>query len=278
MAGCSKPSIAVKRPGLVPGRFIHLSGASAMKLHLLFPTLLLAAFAYAAPPDNPDPAQPPSLRGAWRAYVSRSDVIVARTDTRYVFGNMGWALLTPNGPVHQDRYQIHDAKLYLYPNPESVPEGFDPKTSALVATLDVLPDGTVRAFSIPDPTQPDRAIRCEREPSLPDLSPQSLAGSYTIVQRRLGSDDTHEAPYTLTLTDQKTYTLAGKVPQGAPYATGTYDIQGPLLSLTPAAPSQGFWDNPTFFPHGGDLVLDNPEYSVHLIPKSGQSIVVPAKP
>lgn len=164
-----------------------------MKRHLLLPALLLAAFVHAAPPDNPDPAQPPSLRGAWRAYVSRSDVIVARTDTRYVFGNMGWALLPPNGPVHQDRYQIHDGKLYLYPNPKSVPEGFDPKTSALVATLDLLPDGTVRAFSLPDPTQPGRAIRCEREPSLPELSPQSLAGSYTIVQRRLGTDDTRGA-------------------------------------------------------------------------------------
>lgn len=249
-----------------------------MKRHLLLPTLLLAAFVHAAPPDNPDPAQPPSLRGAWRAYVSRSDVIVARTDTRYVFGNMGWALLTPNGPVHQDRYQIHDGKLYLYPNPKSVPEGFDPKTSALVATLDLLPDGTVRAFSLLDPTQPGRAIRCEREPSLPELSPQSLAGSYKIVQRRLGTDDTHEAPYTLTLTDQKTYTLAGEIPQGATYVTGTYAIKGPSLTLTPAAPSQGFWDNPTFFPHGEVLVLDNPDYSVHLIPQDGQSIVVPEEP
>ena len=220
-----------------------------MRRHLLLPLLLLAALAHAAPPSDPDPAQPPSLRGAWRAYVTRSDVIVARTDTRYVFGNVGWAL------------------------PDSLPEGLDPQHSALVATLELSPDGTVQAFILPDPIQNDRAIRCEREPAPPELSPRALAGDYAIVQRRPGAADTREAPYTLTLTDRNTYLLTGKLPHNAPYATGTYAIRGASLTLTPAAPSQGLWDNPSFFPHDGALILNDPAHSVRLLPKDNQPLL-----
>ncbi len=244
-----------------------------MRRHFLLPLLLLAALAHAAPPSDPAPAQPPSLRGAWRAYVTRSDVIVARTDTRYVFGNVGWALLTPSGPTHQDRYRIHDGKLYLYPAPDSLPEGLDPQHSALVATLELSPDGTVQAFILPDSVQAGRAIRCEREPAPPELSPRALAGDYAIVQRRLGAADTREAPYTLTLTDRNTYLLTGKLPHNAPYATGTYAIRGASLTLTPAAPSQGLWDNPSFFPHDGALILNDPAHSVRLLPKDNQPLL-----
>ena len=150
------------------------------------------------------------------------------------------------------------------PPPSSPPSTFSPTAPS-------------EPFRFPTPPSPDVPSVVSASPPSPSFLrnpwPDPIQSSNAA-----SAPTTHEAPYTLTLTDQKTYTLAGEIPQGATYVTGTYAIQGSLLTLTPAAPSQGFWDNPTFFPHGEVLVLDNPDYSVHLIPQDGQSIVVPEEP
>ena len=44
----------------------------------------------------------PSLKGTWRAYVTTQGVVTGRTDTRYVFGDLGWAIRDATGTRRSD--------------------------------------------------------------------------------------------------------------------------------------------------------------------------------
>ena len=78
----------------------------------------------------------PSLKGTWRAYVTTQGVVTGRTDTRYVFGDLGWAIRDATGTRPQDWYRAEDGKLLLRPAADAFPAGFDAADAALTATLE----------------------------------------------------------------------------------------------------------------------------------------------
>ncbi len=204
----------------------------------------------------------PSLKGTWRAYVTTQGVVTGRTDTRYVFGDLGWAIRDATGTRPQDWYRAEDGKLLLRPAADAFPAGFDAADAALTATLEKGADAFV--FSMPGTNR--HALRFEREATRPALSAEAVAGRYRLEQRRLGSDERRDAPFTVNLADDGTYRLESLPPLTTPYATGRYEVRDDTLTLIPAAPSGGFWDKPTFFPYHGTLVYESRTVAARLIP------------
>ena len=204
----------------------------------------------------------PSLKGSWRAYVTTQGVVTGRTDTRYVFGDLGWAIRDASGTHPQDWYRAEDGKLLLRPAADAFPAGFDATDAALTATLE---KGT-GAFVFSAPGTNRHALRFEREETRPELSAEAVVGRYRLEQRRLGSDERRDAPFTVNLAADGTYRLESIPPVTAPYATGRYEVRDDTLTLIPAPPSGGLWDKPTFFPYHGTLVYESRSAAVRLIP------------
>lgn len=204
----------------------------------------------------------PSLKGTWRAYVTTQGIVTGRTDTRYVFGDLGWAIRDATGAHPQDWYRVEDGKLLLRPAADAFPAGFDAADAALTFTL----EKDASAFGLSMPGTNRHALRFEREETRPELSAKDVTGRYRLEQRRLGSDERRDAPFTVNLAADGTYRLESLPPVTAPYATGRYEVRDDTLTLIPATPSGGLWDKPTFFPYHGTLVYESRSAAVRLIP------------
>ena len=129
----------------------------------------------------------PSLKGTWRAYVTTQGVVTGRTDTRYVFGDLGWAIRDATGTRPQDWYRAEDGKLLLRPAADAFPAGFDAADAALTATLEKGADAFV--FSMPGASR--HALRFEREAARPALSAalDRLIGHLTAYREALDRED-----------------------------------------------------------------------------------------
>ena len=236
-----------------------------MRTHLLAALLALAPLLPAQTPGQAAPSPQkaaPDLKGTWRAYVTTQGVVTGRTDVRYVFGDLGWAIRDATGARPQDWYRaLDDGKLLLRPAADALPPDAPPE-AVLTATFE--PDG--KAFTLAMPGQTLHALRFEREETRPQLTAAAVAGRYRVEQRRLGGDERRDADFTLCLQTNGTYRLERVPPMTQPYATGRYAVRADALTLTPSAPSAGFWDNPTFFPYHGLLVHDSRHLAIRLHP------------
>lgn len=200
-----------------------------------------------------------AMNGAWRAYRVLKGEIIGRTRTRYIFGNLGWAVQDDGGTAVQDWYRVDGNRLLLCP--AGLPE--DAPLSAIMATFDG-PD----AFVLDNPAVPDRPLRFQREPDQPlPLTAQRVAGLYRMTVLIPGSGEApRESPFLVRLSADGTYRLESDPPMTAGYASGRFESDGEMLTLRPDEPDGGFWHAPVLFRLGDGLACESASAAIRLIP------------
>ncbi len=199
----------------------------------------------------------PSMVGTWQAYNELHGEVTQRLPLQYIFGELGWGIKEGNQEVKvQDWYQVREEHLLLRPGNVSKDFG---ESAVIKAPL------LGKTFRLPDPLNPNRTIRFEALGEPKQLSIVDLVGTYRLEQRRLGTQETREAPYRLQINEKAEYRLIPTPEIETTYDTGHVRIEGDTFTLEPREPSEDFWNQPTFFLYQKEFRYNHPTDAIRLL-------------
>jgi hypothetical protein len=208
------------------------------------------------PVPIPEPEE--KMIGEWLGFMTKKDTAVLLTRNTYRFLASGTWEIANNAadekPQTQGWYKINrdDHKLLLQPREAAI------KDEAAAIHAELRDENT---FLIPDPLDENNALAFIRKDSLPFPSAGTLAGKWKIFQMDLESGEKREAPYSLVLKKDGTYSVeqpGKKLPKE--WAQGTFELSGLRVQLHNKFSGTGLWQSPSFFFLNGDLRYNDSRY------------------